>query len=138
MFFVQNVSLPAVLVATFCSMLIGMIWYSSHVFGTFWSQLTGIKCDDMKRSTKNHAMLTGFLATFLSTYFLAVLLAISGTKSLSDAAFMAGIIWLAGSMPTELSKVAWQKSPINLFAINAAHTLVGLMVAAVVLQQWAV
>jgi hypothetical protein len=135
MFFVQNVSLPGVLVATLCSMLLGMVWYNPHVFGTYWSQLTGITCEKGSTCFK-HSMLTGLVATFLSTYFLAVLLAISGTASLADAAFMAGLVWLAGSMPNELSKVAWQKSPINLFAINASHTLLGLMVASAVLMQW--
>ena len=132
MFFVENVSLVAVLAATFCSMLMGMIWYNPHVFGTYWMELTGIKeCKNM-----GTAMATGFLATFLSTYFLAVLLAISGTANLSDAAFMAGLVWLAGSMPAALHGVAWEKNPINLFAINVSGSLVSLMVAAAVLQQW--
>lgn len=132
MFFVENVSVVAVLVATFCSMLLGMIWYNPHVFGTFWMELTGIRENkDMKSS-----MLTGFVATCISTYFLAVLLAISGSSNLNDAASMAGLVWLAGSMPTALHKVAWEKSPINLFAINMTGSLLSLMVAAAVLQQW--
>mgnify|MGYP000196781236 CR=1 FL=1 len=132
MFFVENVSIVAVLVATFCSMLLGMIWYNPHVFGTYWMQLTGIK----DNKNMGSSMATGLVATFISCYFLAVLLAISGTNTIMDAAFMAGIVWLAGSMPVQLHSVAWEKTPINLFALNAAQSLVSLMIAAAVLQQW--
>jgi len=132
MFFVENVSVVAVLAATFCSMLLGMLWYNPHVFGTFWMELTGIK--DSKNM--GSAMATGFLATFISTYFLAVLLAISGSSNLNDAASMAGLVWLAGIMPTVLHSVAWEKCPINLFAIKVSGSLVSLMAAASILQQW--
>ena len=130
MFIVENVSVPSILVATFASMLIGMIWYNPHVFGGFWMELTGQKqCKNMGQS-----MLTGLVATFISTYFLAVLIAVSGTTRLTEAAMLAGLVWLAGSMPGELHGVAWEHRPISLFAINAAQSLVSLIAVAIILQ----
>jgi|ETNmetMinimDraft_11_1059920.scaffolds.fasta_scaffold189271_1 hypothetical protein len=131
-----EVNIVAVLVATLATMATGFIWYNPKAFGTAWMSLVGMTELDMQNADMKKAFGTGFLATLISTYFLAVALLLVGVTEMSEAIKVAVLIWLIAGLPMEMHGVAWEKRPTKLLWINASHTLVGFVVGAIMLQWW--
>ncbi len=131
----SDVNIIAVVAATIACMALGFFWYSPKVFGDKWLKLTGLSQQHAQTDMKK-AMITGLLATFISNYFIAVLLLLVGTQTIAEAATVALILWLATALPLELHGVAWEKRPIQLLHINASNALATFVLGAVVLQWW--
>lgn len=131
-----DVNIVAVVVSTIAMMGLGFTWYSPKVFGTAWMGLVGMTEETMKNADMQKSMGIGFLATLINAYFVALILAIVGTGTVKEAIVLVTILWLATALPGELHGVAWEQRPMKLLSINAGFTLVGYVVAAVILQSW--
>ncbi|MDA1208451.1 MAG: DUF1761 domain-containing protein [bacterium] len=130
---IASVNFVAVIIATVASMGIGFFWYSPKLFGLQWMKLTKMTKANAEKDMQQ-AMATGLIATLVSTYFLAVLLYITGAGGVREGLEVAFIVWLATTLPSELHGVAWEKRPMQLLYINAGCSLVTYIVAVSILQ----
>jgi hypothetical protein len=131
----NDVNIVSVLIASVAQMIVGMIWYSPSVFGKAWMHEIGFAENDCKNCDMKKAMGTGFLGTLVGTYFVMIALLLLGPRDLNEGFMIAFVLWAAVAVPIGLSGVAWEQRTLKLFAINAAYTLVGLLVAVAVLMQ---
>ncbi len=128
---------PAVFVAALAAMAIGMLWYSPALFGTMWMELAGISKKDMEKSKKDlpKIMFMGLITMWVMAYVLGSLVGLSATGA-QEAAVLAFWIWLGFQATIYFGGVLWEKQPLNLFFINAAHSLVMIVVMAIILASW--
>jgi hypothetical protein len=116
----------AIFIATVLYMVIGMIWYSKHVFGPLWMKLSGIK-DSNRKESKMHIVWSGLVALVIA-YFLAFFQAYLGVTTVSDGMFVGFCVWLGFVVTTQISSVIWGKMPFQLFLINTGAKLLSFLV----------
>lgn len=131
----SEVNLVAVVAATVACMALGFVWYNPNVFGSKWMKLTG-KTDKPADADMQRGMFIGLAATFISNYFLAIILLLLGAQNVGDAITAAIIVWAATALPGTMHDVAWSQSPKELMYINASHALINYGLAAAILLWW--
>ena len=128
MFYIPFLSIsPAALIIGIAShMLIGMTWYSPLMFGSLWMKL----CKINPESIKMHAghVIGSAITGGTITIVLGHLLKTSGVASCIASIEYSTLIWLGFISTVLFSPVLWEKRPIELYLIGAAHWLVTLLV----------
>ena len=124
----------AVLLAAIAAMAVGALWYSPLLFVKAWLKETGLSEKDMKKGmSPMAAMGVGFLVQLLSAYVLAHFLVLVQADSMQEALQAGFWIWLGFIATTQIGSVLWETKSIKYFVINAAHTLLSMLVMAAVL-----
>lgn len=126
----------AVIVAAIASFVVGFIWYHTSVFGKTWMKLVGLTKKDLKKAKKQgmgKTMSIAFIAQLVMAYVLAYAIKFTQATTIKAAATIGFWLWLGFIAPVLLSTVLWEKKPVKLYLINAAHWLVALAVMAGVL-----
>lgn len=135
-----SVNILAVVVAAVASMAVGFVWYSPMVFGKMWMGMMGKSAKDTAGMKKNSNMPmimgVGYLSTLIMAYVLAVFIHIAGANTPTAGARVAFWAWLGFVATVTLGSVLWEKKPVQLYMLNAAHYLVALLVMGAVLAAW--
>ena len=129
-----DVNLLAVVGATVASMLLGMIWYGP-LFGKPWMKLVGLSEKEAAKDM-GQTMTLGLLNMFVTNFALALLLLLVKPANLQEGLMLTGLAWFGFMAMDEASNAIWVKSPWKLVYINAAYTLVNLLVATLILMKW--
>lgn len=127
------------IVAAVAAMVVGFVWYSEGVFGKTWMKLSGITKKDMKKAQKKgmgQTMLIAFIATLVTAYVLAYAVKLMQATTYAAGAKVGFWAWLGFVAPVLLGSVLWERKPVKLFAINAAHWLVGVAIMGAILAVW--
>jgi hypothetical protein len=132
----SSINLIAVLIATIASMTIGFVWYNPKAFGSAWMKCIGMTEADKNKEDMQKSVGIGFIATVISMTFIALILEIVGTSTITEAATVAVVLWAATALPGALHGVAWEKHTMHLVYINTGNALVTYIVGAVILQWW--
>ena len=66
----ELINFPAILVASFTSLVVGFIWYNPKVFGTIWMRETGMTEEKARQSS----MLKVFGLTIIFSFMLAFIM----------------------------------------------------------------
>lgn len=132
--FVQIPIVPVV-VATVLQMLLGMVWYGP-LFGKTWMRLVHLPDRQPTSAEIKRSMTLGTLATFIATYFLAVLLVYIRPLGVQEAMVYTLIFWAAGALPQVLSGIAWENRSVSLLKVNGLYTLLAAEIAAVTIVGW--
>ncbi len=128
----------AVLVGALAYFFIGAIWYSKMLFANKWLTYTEINANDPE-AKKGMAMLMifSFLWMFITALGIAVLRARldlhvwqSGVKLGLFTGFFFGMAAISISY-------LYEKRPLGLHLINGGYTIIGNIVAAIVICAWA-
>ena len=117
--------LGIILVATIVSMLVGMVWYHSKVFGTIWQQNTQTVFD---KKAQWKSIVYGFLSEYLLTGGLLLAIAFTGINPI----FVAIAIWLTIIVPTSLDSLIYEKKNKKIFFIGISHRLVAIVLSSLV------
>ena len=132
----MHVNLLAVVVAAVAAMAVGMVWYSPGVFGKMWMGLIGMSEKDLE-AAKKKGMAPTMVAALISQLVLACVLArfMSGMDmySVSGGVQTAAWAWFGFVATIMLGMVLWEKRPLKLYFLNAAHWLVAMVVMGAVL-----
>ena len=125
----------AILVAAVVAYVIGALWYSPLLFGKMWMSLSKV---DPKKMKMNPApgYIIGFLTTLIMAYVLGFFLELSEAATAVDGLTTAFWIWLGFLATTMLGSVLWEGKPLKLYVLNAAHSLVSILIMGVVLAVW--
>ena len=131
----------AVLVAAIASMAVGMVWYSPAAFGTAWLKALGWDEKQLKKEKKKQQNMVKtlgitFVCMLITSYVLSVALSYWQNPTVGVAAQVAFWLWLGFIATAQLPVYLFERRSLKLFAINAAHQLVYLLVTALVLAAW--
>ncbi|TFD33921.1 DUF1761 domain-containing protein [Cryobacterium cryoconiti] len=133
---VPEINIWAVLLATASSMVVGAIWYSRRVFGTYWMKAVGH--DEQSVSTGSTAPLViTVVVSFITATVLAGAAAIAqefyGGDFLVNTLLTAVILWAGFTAARMVTHDAFDRRPSGLTVLNIAHELVTLLVMALII-----
>ncbi len=123
-----GVSITATVVVAIVGMVVGMTWYSPKFFGTEWARLVGLDISDpnMKKGM-GALMLKGFISQLIMAHVLGFFVLAMTATSFADGAWVGVWAWLGFVATVTFGSVLWEKRPVKLFYINAAHSLLVLV-----------
>jgi len=130
----NEVDLSAVLGASVVCMVIGSLWYSPLLFGNTWMNLVGLNKEHCQNPTRAFGLC--FVATLVSIFVLALLLALLVPLGLEDGLLFGGLLWVGIAAPIHLGPVIWQGKDIKLFWIGSLENLLCILLSVAILMEW--
>jgi MFS family permease len=133
----NDINWLAVFVAALAYFMLGAIWYSKALFANRWIRHTKIDMSnpDVKKGMAA-IMITSFVLMFITCVGLAILrsrLDLSGWMSGLKLGLLTGICF--GMTAISISYV-YEKRSTELHLINGAYTVVGNVIAAIIICCW--
>ncbi len=135
---IVSINYWAVLVCSIVSIVLGSLWYGP-LFGKPWIKIMGFKKSSMD-AAKKKGMAASYFTAFVSSFVMNYILAhfVDYTES---ATWLMGMqtgfwIWLGFLATTMIGIMLWEGRPFKLYAINAGHYLVALVINGSILAIW--
>ena len=114
---------------------LGALWYSPLLFGEQWMSLLGFSDADIDPSDPVPFVIA-IAGTIALTYFLAWLLLQLEVAYISEAVKVAFLLWLCVAVTEHATHYAFQGIHYLVLLIDLGKTLVGMVIAALVLASW--
>lgn len=135
--FLNNINWLAVVVAALAYFALGALWYSKALFAKSWIHHTKIDMTnpDVKKGM-TAIMFMSFVFMFITSFGLAVLrsrLELEGWMGGLKLGLIAGLCF--GVTAISISYL-WEKRSTELHFINGAFTLIGNIIAAMIICCW--
>jgi len=116
--------------------LLGVVTYSPLMLGRHWRRLEGYDPADTTATNKPLALFVGMLGAQVNVFILAQALDFTQADSVSAALGVALFLWVGFYAAGRLSEAGHSREPLALALIHALPTLLGNIVAAIVLMLW--
>jgi len=128
---VPEINYWAVLAATVSSMVVGSVWYTPKVFGTYWMRVAKVSPSGVARDAVGPIVVT-LVVSFVTAWVLAgaTYLAWSfyGGGYLGNALLTALVLWAGFTAARFVTHDAFEGRPVGLTVLNAANELVTVLV----------
>lgn len=125
----------AVLISAAVSTILGMIWYSSFLFGKISSnKLNSIK--SKKNKIDIGAITLVFIGWLLSGYVLAHLVVYETAGDIIEGMQVGFWVWLGFVAPFLMGNVLWKKGSWTSYLITISYYLVALCLQAAIIMAW--
>ncbi len=133
-----HTSLLAVVVATFLTFGLGVLWYSPLLFGRLWVRAQGYSPEKLVEMRTGAARAYGAsLACYAVTAVcLAVLIEQLGIHGAPAAARLGALCWLGFAATIGLTAKMFSDKPLTTYFIDAGFQLVYLVAMSVLLALW--
>ena len=128
-----GVNYLAVVVATIAVMAFGFVFFLPQVFGARWMALIGRPNEAMRPGPE---FVVSVLAAFINAWTLAVLARSVGASSIVDGLVLGALVGVGFFGAAFAANTVISKRPWSLFAIDAAHGLIGQMIMAAIVSAW--
>jgi hypothetical protein len=128
-----GVNYLAVVVATIAVMIFGLVFFLPQVFGARWLALIGRPGEQMRPGPE---FVVSIVAAFLNAWTLAVLARSLGASSISDGLVLGALVGVGFFGAAFAANTVIAKRPWSLFALDAAHGLIGQMIMAAIVAAW--
>ena len=132
---VPDINWLAVVVATISTMVVGSIWYTPKVFGSYWMRVAKVNPGEAKNAVL--PILITLLVSFISAWVLAGATFLSfefyGGSFLANALLTALILWGGFTAARFITHDAFEGRPVGLTVLNCVHELVTFMVMALII-----
>jgi hypothetical protein len=133
---VPEINYWAVLLATLSSMVVGSIWYTPKVFGTYWMRQAGVTPSGDATDAIRPIVVT-LLVSFITAWVLAGAAYISldfyGGSFLLNTVVTAIILWAGFTAARFITHDAFDGRPAGLTVLNVAHEFVTILIMAVII-----
>ncbi|GEM_PF-1729600 len=119
------------------SVAFGFLWHLPFVFGSQWLSLMGwTEATHPKPSVVRMTLsiIGEFLIGALTSLALWFFFVVAAVPTLQFAIVLAVYLWVGFILTTLVSSAIWERTPWELFVINALFRLISLMLIAVVLS----
>lgn len=131
----MHINLIAVLLAAISSMVVGTIWFLPAVFGNRWQAKTNV--DPNKPKNRVLVYTLAFLSAAVTAAVLAGVTSVAhaelGGSFVVVALATASVLWVGFTAATGAVHALFEgRSPV-IFAINSGHTLVTVLVMAIII-----
>lgn len=123
----------AIVVATLAYFGLSWAWYGP-VFGVKWAEGMGYADPDMKPEPKHFVVTLG--GYFVLITALAGALHSVGVSTIAGALLITVWLWFGFIASTTLASAIWDSRPLSIWGINASLSLVGMIVASIILTMW--
>lgn len=133
---IPEINLWAVVLATLSTLVVGSLWYTKAVFGTFW--IAAARVDEEKAAARGS---TPILVTVVVSFVTALVLA--GATSIAHAfydgvflidALLTGLfLWAGFTAARMITHDAFEGRPPALTVLNVGHELVTVLVMSLVI-----
>lgn len=137
----MQINYMLILIATSIQFILGALWYSPLIFGTWWMQImevTNHPKEELQRAQREMAPFYGlqFLLTVVSTFVLAMFLASLPVES--NIYGIAGFIWIGFIVPTQIGGVIWantkKKFWLKQIFVMVSYQLVSILLGTFILS----
>lgn len=128
-----GVNYVAVLVATIAVMVFGFVFFLPQVFGARWMALIGRPGEQMRPGPE---FVVSIVAAFVNAWTLAVLARSVDASTISDGLVLGALVGVGFFGAAFAANTVISKRPWSLFAIDAAHGLIGQMIMAAIVAAW--
>ncbi len=128
----------AVLCGALAFFMLGALWYSKLLFANKWIALTGVNANDPDAKKGMGAiMFASFVLMFIAATGIAILKAKMGLVDCWMSGIKLGTVTglMFGATAISISYL-YEKRPTGLHLINGAYTLVGHILAAIIICCW--
>ncbi len=129
----------AVVLATLSSMVVGTIWYTPKVFGTYWMKAAGVTPSGDSKDAIRPIVVT-LLVSFVTAWVLAGAAFISfsfyGGSFLVNSLLTGLILWAGFTAARFITHDAFDGRPTGLTVLNVAHELVTIVIMALIIGVW--
>ena len=136
---VPDINYAAVVLATLSSMIVGSIWYTPKVFGTYWMRVTGVRPSGNARNAVRPILVT-LVVSFVTAWVLAGAVFIArefyGGSFLVNSVVTAILLWAGFTAARFVTHDAFDRRPTGLTVLNVAHEFVTLLVMAIIIGVW--
>jgi amino acid transporter len=126
-----SVNYVAVVVATIAVMVFGFVFFLPQVFGAM--ALIGRPNEQMRPGPE---FVVSILAALVNAWTLAVLARSLGASTLADGLVLGALVGVGFFGAAFAANTVISKRPWGLFAIDAAHGLLGQMIMAAIVAVW--
>ncbi len=135
----MHINLLAILLAAVSSMVVGTVWFLPAVFGRAWMTRTTVDPNKPKRRGLVYTL--AFLAAAVTAVVLAAGTSVAhdlyGGSYLVVALAVASILWVGFTAATGAVHALFEGRAAGIYLINAGHTLVTVLVMAVIIGLFA-
>ncbi len=129
----MNINIWAVLVASLAKFIIGFLWYSPYLFGTFWMQDVGLMQD--KLSSPNRSRAIAAVAGFVMAFTMAVVINLGHLGFLQSLAL--GVLMATGIMAAQMApQLVYEGRSFRLYSVYVGQYIVELVVMAAIIGGW--
>jgi hypothetical protein len=133
---IPEVNIWAVVLATASTLVVGSLWYTPRVFGTYWMEKARVD-RDTAASRGVWPIVVTVIVSFVTAWVLAGATAIAhefydGTY-LVDAVTTGLVLWAGFTAARMITHDAFEARPSGLTVLNVGHELVTVLVMAVVI-----
>jgi hypothetical protein len=129
----------AVLLATLSSMVVGSIWYTPKVFGTYWMRAANITPSGNAKDAVRPIAVT-LIVSFITAWVLAGAAYISwdfyGGSFLVNSLVTTIILWAGFTAARFVTHDAFDGRTTGLTVLNVAHEFVTLVIMALIIGVW--
>jgi hypothetical protein len=134
---IHHIHWLAVLVAAVAYFALGAIWYSKVLFATKWLALTKIDASNPD-ATKGMGAIMGasFVTILVACIGLAILVAYLRLAGFSQGFKLGALTGICLGTTAISNSYLYEKRSIGLHFINGGYTLVGNIIAAIILCVW--
>lgn len=130
---VPEINWLAVILATVSTMVVGSVWYTPKVFGTWWEKVARVE----NKANAVVAIVTTVIVSFISAWVLAGAAAIAqhfyGGSFLANTIVTAIILWAGFTAARFITHDAFENRPRMLTLLNISHELVTFLVMALII-----
>ncbi len=135
---VPDINYWAVLAATLSSMVVGSIWYTPKVFGTYWMRAAKVTPDGAGSAVV--PILVTLVVSFVTALVLAGAIYLSwdfyGGSFLVNGLVTAIILWAGFTAARFITHDAFERRPVGLTLLNVAHEFVTLVLMGLIIGVW--
>ncbi|GAB2449604.1 hypothetical protein HD599_002070 [Conyzicola lurida] len=136
---VPEINYIAVVLATLSSMVVGSIWYTPKVFGTYWMKAANITHTGEAKDAVRPIVIT-VLVSFVTAWVLAGSAYISwdfyGGSFFVNSLVTAIILWAGFTAARFITHDAFDGRPTGLTVLNVAHEFVTIVIMSIIIGVW--
>jgi hypothetical protein len=77
-----------------------------------------------------------FISVLITAFVLSMIIRMKEGVTMTDGLLISASIWLGFTATVQLGSVLWEKKSVQLFLLNAGHSLVSYLVMGAILTMW--
>ena len=113
------------------------LWQNALIlFGKLWMKLGGMtdkQIKDAKAKRMFGTLIVAFIAQLVMMYVLTLFVELFGATSFASGLLAGFWVWLGFVATILLGSVLWERKPVQLYLLNAAHWLVVLAIGGAII-----
>ena len=128
----------AVIVVAVINMAIGMLWWSSMMFGPLWAKAMKFPkgyLNKQKGEMPRNALID-FAGKIVMGVVLSYVVQIARVTALAQGALLGLLLWIGVVIPLTLGNMLWDGKSFTSWSVGAAYNLVIMVIATAILAAW--